>query len=804
MSDEKNEFNLESLQTLLEGEAAKMAQHHASVLVSKYAKIHQQLIALQKAVNECSPKLGDTALRVHDVFDPGWDAFDVSRSDLEEFSLFKFLNVVGHSISTLAAGSSMRLYALAAHCQTVVPILTKKQFGISALSGAEESANQILALADEEFEATVLGFDKLVGGVYLATRREYKRLRRKFLGEASKQNEERDPIEDHMMMQLFGVRPPQQEPPLGPATALIDENCVLTQLLTDAANVLPKYYERVVPIVKRGVATSQTKTMKYLDDGEVDDAARTIARISHPTFVRYAMDPGELLDSIMGILQKFFNSYSGLEEALRDVVERSDLGLSRAKKDLQKKMANPRGLARQYSRINFLSIRPVAEDVTPRTRMERDYAEARTKLLEHLKETILALSKMKPDHGDTEAYAVARTREAVELKSKMDEVTHSDRQKSLERNIRDDNEFYVSKGGNLGSLESEREPAPKIRYEDVIGDSFVKAKAHVEEVVEVASHPHIMRISAPRGDVKSNILLIGPYGCGKTEMAKAIGGDKRIIGFNVTTADLLTAYMHESVKNVKRMFDNAKDMRRKSRYTKPVGLLIDEFDRLFSYGEGVHQAYDGPRMTGIMQEMMDGVVGYEGVFMVALTNVPKEVPEAILRRFKFVDVVGQLTREERAKLFKMFLTRGLPLAPSVTEEAYLGWAETLVNAPGDVIGKVADEIHFKFMKEFVAENPSKMASIERALASRLKDREARPTDHAYVKKALGIHKQVGSEAIGTALEAVLKQPQVQMQINKAREVYRDAEEIMAGLSVVGKRGLGFEQEVGRRSKLWSA
>jgi SpoVK/Ycf46/Vps4 family AAA+-type ATPase len=194
-----------------------------------------------------------------------------------------------------------------------------------------------------------------------------------------------------------------------------------------------------------------------------------------------------------------------------------------------------------------------------------------------------------------------------------------------------------------------------------------------------------MRISAPRGDVRSNIMLIGPYGCGKTEMAKAICSDKRIIGFSLGAGDLLTAYMHESVKNVKRMFEAAKEMRKQSRNTKPVAIVLDEFDRLFSYGEGVHQAYDGKRMEGALQELMDGVVGYEGIFLVALTNIPKAVPAAILRRFKYVDVVGQLTTEERISLFKQFLTRGLPISGEVSENNYQEWAEKLVDAPGSTL-----------------------------------------------------------------------------------------------------------------------
>jgi hypothetical protein len=102
----------------------------------------------------------------------------------------------------------------------------------------------------------------------------------------------------------------------------------------------------------------------------------------------------------------------------------------------------------------------------------------------------------------TEDYAVERIRQAIELKKAMDEILKTEAQKTLARNIMDDNEFYIAKSGEHGSLLVEREPAPKIRYADVVGASFIKAKEHIEDVVKVASHPYIMRLSAPRGDVK--------------------------------------------------------------------------------------------------------------------------------------------------------------------------------------------------------------------------------------------------------------------------------------------------------------
>ena len=1024
-----------------------------------------------------------------------------------------------------------------------------KDSDLAALMLAEEAGSGLLMTVEKEFNDTLMNFETVLAGTYLTTRAEYKKLRKKFLGGTIASETDHDSVEDDLMMSFFGMKPPKPQNVNGPAVPLIDDNCVLTQLLIDIAANLPRYYEKTTPILKRGKLTGKTTTTKMLDTGEVEDWAGTMMALSNDTYMRYILCPNDLTKTILDVIQSFQYDYVQIADPLEKLVIKANLTYDTTKR---RTIHDPNALVKQYNRINFLSIRPSAEDIAPRTKLDQDLSVARTKLFIHLKTTIDELTNMDRYDQATEDFAVAKTKEAIDLKKALDDIQKTEAQKNLARNIADDNEFYCGKGGQHGSLEIEREPAPKIQYTDVVGSSFGTAKEHIEEVVKVASHPHIMRLTAPRGDVKSNVMLIGPYGChrrgqevlmydgttkkvedivvgdllmgpdstprevlrlvrgvddmveilpkkgdpwvvnqyhtmklvktqdrskkvyrainelvevplneylkwpqykktihplyrvpidfqetsenpnlsiepymlgvllgdgclrnrqsvstadpdivqeiyayaasvglsvntqskpgnlatdynittgmiggqdnplrtklremnlfdcdssdkfiphayktscrenrrkilaglmdtdghlhgttcydliskskrltndiafvarslglaayvspckkksqngtegqyfrvivsgdvnqipvklphkkaskrirknnvlrtgfstrklgkekfygftvsndnlyllndftvirncGKSEMAKAIGADKRIIGFNVSTADLLTAFMHESVKNVKRMFDHAKDLRRNSRYTKPVGILMDEFDRLFNYGEGVHAAYDGARMTGVLQEMMDGIVGYEGVFLVALTNVPKAVPEAVLRRFKFVDVVGQLTQEERAFLFKMFLTKGLPVDPAVVHEDYMKWAEMLDNAPGDVIGKVTDEIHFKFMHELAINESEKIGAIEKALSKRLRDRETKKQDYEYVKKALGTHKIISAADITSALESTISQPQVKMQIAKARQVYRDANDIMKGLSAVGASGLGFGAE--KKSVVWS-
>ena len=790
-----------ALETVLSGEAQRMLGQQSAQVLAKYGVIRPELEDLQIAISGAASKVNTVLKTARKQLDPLRERYDfTSKAGLDDLSLFRFINNVGGGLINFIYNSYTRLHQMDLYLSVLLPVLSStRSVELTSVIMAEESGSNLMLAARDEYQNTVIQFEKLLGGIYLGTRNEYKKLRKKFLG-GTANAPDTDDVEEQLMRSFFGMKPPKSETN-GPAVALIDDNCILTQLFLDIADNLPRHYEKVTPILKRGKLTGKTTTVKFLDNGEVEDWAGTMASIAHPTYWNYINAPGDLTANILTVTKAFQTAYSSVAPALHALVEKADL--VRKEEDRRFAIEDPTMLVKQYNRINFLSIRPSAEDIAPRTKMDSDMAVARGKLFLHLQETLNALSGMYHYMQATEDYAMLRTKEAIVLKEAMDDILKTEEQKNLQRNIADDNEFYVGKSGQLGSIGSEREPAPKIRYEDVVGASFITAKQHIEEVVKVASHPQIMRLSAPRGDVKSNIMLIGPYGCGKSEMAKAIGGDKRIIGFNVAVADLLTAYMHESVKNIKRMFDLAKDMRRSSRYTKPVGILLDEFDRLFTYGEGVHAAYDGSRMTGVLQEMMDGIVGYEGVFLVTLTNIPKAVPEAVLRRFKYIDVVGQLDQAERAQLFKQFLTRGLPIDPSVTQDDYMKWSEILVNAPGDVIGKVADEIHFKFMHELVLGSPDKVRIIEKTLNKRLRNREANPKDFDYIRKALGSHKTIGASDIVTALESTIKQPQVKMQIEKARQTYKDAADIMAGLATIGKQGLGFGGNVTKKSDLWN-
>ncbi|MEI6985809.1 MAG: ATP-dependent Clp protease ATP-binding subunit ClpX [Rhodospirillaceae bacterium] len=97
-------------------------------------------------------------------------------------------------------------------------------------------------------------------------------------------------------------------------------------------------------------------------------------------------------------------------------------------------------------------------------------------------------------------------------------------------------------------------PSPKDIY--AVLDDYVIGQTHAKRVLAVAVHNHYKRLAngSKHGEVelaKSNILLIGPTGCGKTLLAQTLA---RIIDVPFTMADATTlteaGYVGEDVENI--------------------------------------------------------------------------------------------------------------------------------------------------------------------------------------------------------------------------------------------------------------
>ena len=167
---------------------------------------------------------------------------------------------------------------------------------------------------------------------------------------------------------------------------------------------------------------------------------------------------------------------------------------------------------------------------------------------------------------------------------------------------------------------------PNVSWDQIAGLQEVKRLLR-QNLVILPLRPDIAKgLLAPW----RTVLFYGPPGTGKTFLAKAVATECKRVFFNITSASLTSKFHGESEKLVSLLFDLAEQMA-------PSTIFFDEIDSLASQ-RGSQSEHEASRKmkAQLLTKLsgLDAVSEESNVFVLAATNFPWDLDEALLRRFQ--------------------------------------------------------------------------------------------------------------------------------------------------------------------------
>jgi len=182
---------------------------------------------------------------------------------------------------------------------------------------------------------------------------------------------------------------------------------------------------------------------------------------------------------------------------------------------------------------------------------------------------------------------------------------------------------------------------PDITYEAVAGlDEQVES---VREAIELPlTSPELFKkvgITPPKG-----ILLVGPPGCGKTLLAKAVANQTDATFIRMVGSELAQKYIGEGGRMVRELFSLAKDK-------SPSIIFLDEIDAIGAKRLDGSTSGDREVQRTLMQLLaeLDGFDALEDVKIIAATNRPDILDDALLRPGRFDRIITIPLPDEKGR-----------------------------------------------------------------------------------------------------------------------------------------------------------
>ena len=185
-------------------------------------------------------------------------------------------------------------------------------------------------------------------------------------------------------------------------------------------------------------------------------------------------------------------------------------------------------------------------------------------------------------------------------------------------------------GGGLGGVGKANakvyvEKKTGVTFRDVAGQD--EAKESLEEIIDILHNPP--KYTEIGAKLPKGALLVGPPGTGKTLLAKAVAGEAGVPFFSISGSDFVEMFVGVGASRVRDLFKEASKMA-------PCIIFIDEIDTIGKSRDNRLGGNDEREQTlNQLLAELDGFDPTKGVIVLAATNRPEVLDQALLRPGRF-------------------------------------------------------------------------------------------------------------------------------------------------------------------------
>ncbi len=187
----------------------------------------------------------------------------------------------------------------------------------------------------------------------------------------------------------------------------------------------------------------------------------------------------------------------------------------------------------------------------------------------------------------------------------------------------------------------EQAEVPPTRFSDVAG--LDEAVDDLSELVDYLKDPE--RYQAAGADLPRGFLLVGPPGTGKTLLARAVAGEAGVPFFAISASEFVESYVGVGAARVRALFDRARE-------AESAIVFIDELDAI-GRSRSSHSVPGNEERESTLNQLlveMDGFATSASVIVLAATNRPDILDQALLRPGRFDRQIAVPTPDRRGRL----------------------------------------------------------------------------------------------------------------------------------------------------------